>query len=822
MPKRCSVDRCLLVLSTLVALALPADADIRPIDDGGGDGCDPTSACDGACGTFHVGTCSYACGACPSGQTCSSNVCITPCTPTTSCAAQGKNCGAVFDGCNTVACGTCQTGWSCSASSVCIPPPPPDGEILCNGQHIYAASDEPTIFDMVCGVGTLDGAPAINWLNHWFVLTPSGLSGWTLANDASGVTPLSVAASDVDTSDSSGDPDIDVEFTIGTQVPRPPPPSRTLPILRTRTYAFTINGRTFTFEASQRIFDHLVSTASPLRIRGEVMLQLVTPEPTDGTTWTVTATPERAMPDGSTAQVEPGAEDAEAAGSSSIGNPTTLFGQRNVIFSTTVDLVSAVRTTPPRATQAVASADPALNRAAGAMMGAPSQLYSMFADQAVNVGGSVLGVSGSDVVSFDKQRLAQFYMSTRSSSGFSNQGTDRPLLDTGAFSWTFRQPIVHYSQSFPFLAGICGLNVDVDSFLEGSFQASAETCFDGLPIAASAQGSISFSLTAGGGFGCNIIIASASAGLQSHVGETLEFGSSVQAAPPALNAYLRLYTQLDFDAYFKVRVLFWSHKWSKHLAHQFIFQREVDEQVLPRFTDFDACELLDPDAADDTAENLTTPGGCSVPVCSPNGTTCPEVINNLACITTTVFPTRDDNTAFFNYPLPENYRDPATGNIVFQNATGGCTGRFQAPRPANHPPFHTGIDIFAPQGTPVTPVRDGEVVSVITDPTAKSGLTVILVSDAPCVGCKKVGHSYSHLMDISPHVLAAVHDRTPTVIPRGETLGFAGHTGNACGQQHLHFSMTDPTTKKSDAGHYRPPDDSFFSILPPLWVTHVP
>jgi hypothetical protein len=456
---------------------------------------------------------------------------------------------------------------------------------LCNGQRIYSTGDEPSIFNMVCGVGTLDGAPAINWLNHWFVLTPNGLSGWTLANDATGVAPLSVAASDVDSGDISGDPSIDVEFTIGTQVSRPPPTTSTVPILRTRTYAFTINGRAFTFAASQRIFDHLVSTASPLRIRGEVTLQLVTPEPTDGTNWTVTTTPERAMPDGTTAQVETGAEDAEAAGSSSIGNPTTLFGQRNVIFAPTVELVSAVRTTPPRATQAVAPSGPGLNRAAGEMMGAPSQLYSVFADQAVNVGGSVLGVSGSDVVSYDKQRLAQFYMSTRSSSGFSNQGTDRPLLDAGSASWTFRQPIIHYSQTFPFLAGICGLNVNVDSYIAGSFQASENTCFDGVPVSASASGNLAFVLEAGGGFGCNIIIASAAAGLQSHVAEKLEFGSSVQAVPPALNAYLRLYTELDFDAFFKVRVLFWSHKWQKQLTHTILFQREVDKQVLPSVPD---------------------------------------------------------------------------------------------------------------------------------------------------------------------------------------------------------------------------------------------
>jgi hypothetical protein len=117
----------------------------------------------------------------------------------------------------------------------------------------------------------------------------------------------------------------------------------------------------------------------------------------------------------------------------------------------------------------------------------------------------------------------------------------------------------------------------------------------------------------------------------------------------------------------------------------------------------------------------------------------------------------------------------------------------------------------------VTPVRDGAVASVNTNPGAKGGLSVTLVSDPPCVGCKKVAHSYSHLMLIDPRVIAAVHNSTPVVIHRGETLGLAGHTGNACGQQHMHFSMIDPTKPRTDSQHYRSPND-FFSILPPAWM----
>jgi peptidoglycan/xylan/chitin deacetylase (PgdA/CDA1 family) len=88
-----------------------------------GTGCAPTtcsaqgkncgSISDGCGGTLN-------CGACPSGQTCSSaNVCQVSCTPTT-CSAQGKNCGSISDGCGgTLNCGACASGQTCSSANVC-------------------------------------------------------------------------------------------------------------------------------------------------------------------------------------------------------------------------------------------------------------------------------------------------------------------------------------------------------------------------------------------------------------------------------------------------------------------------------------------------------------------------------------------------------------------------------------------------------------------------------------------------------------------------------------------------------------------------------
>ncbi|RKH89847.1 hypothetical protein D7Y21_09040 [Corallococcus sp. AB045] len=55
------------------------------------------------------------CGTCGSGQLCEANVCVS-CTPTT-CAEQGKNCGSIPDGCGgTLACGSCSGTDVCNAN----------------------------------------------------------------------------------------------------------------------------------------------------------------------------------------------------------------------------------------------------------------------------------------------------------------------------------------------------------------------------------------------------------------------------------------------------------------------------------------------------------------------------------------------------------------------------------------------------------------------------------------------------------------------------------------------------------------------------------
>jgi hypothetical protein len=106
---------------------------------GGGDGggCTPTTSCaaqgrscgtiDDGCGTVPCGTLN---GACPTGESCTDGVCALPpeCVPRTTCEAEGRSCGSLDDGCATVACGplsgACPAGELCNASGVCEAAPP--------------------------------------------------------------------------------------------------------------------------------------------------------------------------------------------------------------------------------------------------------------------------------------------------------------------------------------------------------------------------------------------------------------------------------------------------------------------------------------------------------------------------------------------------------------------------------------------------------------------------------------------------------------------------------------------------------------------------
>ena len=747
----------------------------------------------GDCGRFTTPSgCVLSCGSCPSGQTCSYNYC---CAQTTSCGAQGRVCGSVWNGCSTESCGTCPYGRDCNTSGQCDPPKP--AETLCDGRQV-TTEYAPTIPEMTCGVGVWNGGLAINFLGNWFAIVPRGLQGWDYQPVVGGVSPLSVAP--VDSGDPYvEDPAFDEDFDARREIRRPRPATRH--DWRTRQYVLDIGGRRYDVTAEQRVYDHRVD-ANNVQMRGDVKFIIRSPEPADGSTWNILLTPKRVFPGVDPAAVEPGATSAEEAGYSTIASPATLFTFRTVIYSPEVELVSASRGGGSRATQLAAAANPAVNNSVDNMFANVSQVYSMYEPEAVSVTNTLVSAAGSSIVSFDRDRSTQLYMATRHASGFSYPKSDRPLVDTRTHEWTFRQPIINYTAYWPFLGGVCGLSAEARSYLEGSFQLGATQCFDGIFTNAWARGSVSFLLDAGGGFGCNLLVASASAGLDAGLSEIFEFGSDLVTVPPKLTGYVRLYSSMSFNAHFKVRVLFWSKRWSKNVGKTTVFQREATWEVLPLQNEFDVCALLDDGGSDDSEpgvyENfegdIWKPCSgvveCHQPVSYP---TCDVLGYRPVCVADYDTVTAD---SFMRYPIPS----AGGGRAVLQNFDGACNGRYGAHRPKRG---HPALDLWAPYGSEIYPARDGTLIykERWMDPRA-SGLRAIVTSAfRDNSGTRhELRHGYYHLSAKSEFISAIERKHSDVQrVTTNQVVGLAGQSGNACHNEHTHFLVTldggdfDPT-----------------------------
>lgn len=97
---------------------------------------------------------------------------------------------------------------------------------------------------------------------------------------------------------------------------------------------------------------------------------------------------------------------------------------------------------------------------------------------------------------------------------------------------------------------------------------------------------------------------------------------------------------------------------------------------------------------------------------------------------------------------------------------------------------HTGIDLYAPQGTPVYSAQRGVVKSI--DTNEKSGFDVRIWSD---VEGFKFLHIYEHLSKWN----VSVGDTIET----GQVIGLVGTTGYSSGP-HLHFDCRDESGKPFD------------------------
>ncbi|MGC8634108.1 MAG: murein hydrolase activator EnvC family protein [Candidatus Limnocylindrales bacterium] len=111
----------------------------------------------------------------------------------------------------------------------------------------------------------------------------------------------------------------------------------------------------------------------------------------------------------------------------------------------------------------------------------------------------------------------------------------------------------------------------------------------------------------------------------------------------------------------------------------------------------------------------------------------------------------------------------------------GCTGFIAEPPLGNCAHFHTGIDIVAPEYTPIRAAGDGTVVFVGPNPYDPPGLRAWIVI---------IAHSqslltwYAHVDDVA-HPPAVYKGE---VVQQGQVIAYEGNTGNSTGP-HLHWAV---------------------------------
>jgi hypothetical protein len=452
-----------------------------------------------------------------------------------------------------------------------------------------------SVFQQLCAVGESGGKPAVNFRGQWFALDYNG-GNWIVLN---GVGAQASAVAPVDTA--TDDTRAQCRAECPPNCPghgRPCDPEARQLCIQTcmtspytleehRKFVWSVAGRTYELEGTQITENQrTVGGQQDVKIGRNLHLVVTTSDPIDGNAWTVVAHPVRAKA-GASDQVQANWEATEPGASTTMGLYNGLFpeSQINVSFTSNVELMSAVKTSSPGTPEMLARSNTAMNRALDAVLPQGSSFQSHFEPEALQIAGSVLGrVPGAGGGgSYDLQRFSQFYMNDRRGHvGFSAAGSgDRPMAQSTRRDWRFRHTILDYELTFPFLAGICGFVVDVNSYIAGALTLGQKSCFDGVPVDIDMAGNLEFALKAAGGFGCNIVLASASAGLGGGVRAAAEFASSVDAAsvPPALTASLNIYSDVNYAAHFKVRVLFWTKKWEKLLGQRRIFQKSASYRL---------------------------------------------------------------------------------------------------------------------------------------------------------------------------------------------------------------------------------------------------
>lgn len=122
-------------------------------------------------------------------------------------------------------------------------------------------------------------------------------------------------------------------------------------------------------------------------------------------------------------------------------------------------------------------------------------------------------------------------------------------------------------------------------------------------------------------------------------------------------------------------------------------------------------------------------------------------------------------------PQPE-FAFPVTGEWYYGEGYG-------AARQDPYPHAHDGIDVYAPDGTPIVAVEGGQITLVRS--SGAGGNALFLSGDSG------MGYYYAHLRNFAPGAGRGQQ------VEKGSVIAFMGRSGNVTGRPHLHLQLHPAT-----------------------------